>query len=161
MEEGALDMDLIVNEKTTDDGVNGIQLEVAIGDAMKCFGRSLGIRVPRSRFLPVKHTSDLLLIKSNLYTVENGFMMMSPDRKLSKAPIVKLCAQHFKKKQDFESRFASMPSILDLHHLTVSGDVWFGRNVVLKGTVIIIAHQGKHIHIPDDSILENQIVSCN
>ena len=28
--------------------------------------------MPRSRFLPVKKTSDLLLLMSNLYAVENG-----------------------------------------------------------------------------------------
>jgi UTP--glucose-1-phosphate uridylyltransferase len=30
---------------------------------------------------------------------------------------------------------------LELDHLTVSGDVTFGKGVVLKGTVIIIANQ--------------------
>ncbi len=43
---------------------------------------------------------------------------------------------------DFLSRFASIPNILELDHLTVSGDVWFGRGVTLKGTVIIIANHG-------------------
>ena len=33
---------------------------------------------------------------------------------------------------DFLSRFASIPDILELDHLTVSGDVTFGRNVTLK-----------------------------
>jgi hypothetical protein len=36
---------------------------------MKCFDNCRGINVPRSRFLPVKKTSDLLLIMSNLYQV--------------------------------------------------------------------------------------------
>jgi hypothetical protein len=33
------------------------------------FRRSIGIRVPRSRFLPVKSTSDLLAVQSNLYDI--------------------------------------------------------------------------------------------
>ena len=33
---------------------------------------------------------------------------------------------------DFLSRFASIPNILELDHLTVSGDVTFGRNITLK-----------------------------
>lgn len=34
--------------------------------------------------------------------------------------------------KEFLSRFASIPDILELDHLTVSGDVTFGRNVTLK-----------------------------
>lgn len=38
-----------------------------------------GINVPRSRFLPVKSCSDLLLIKSSLYTLQHGVLtMVSP-----------------------------------------------------------------------------------
>ena len=64
--------------QTTDDGVQVIQLEIAVGAAMKCFEKCHGIKVPRSRFLPVKKTDDLLLIKSNLYTLQNGVLKMSP-----------------------------------------------------------------------------------
>ncbi|MPD02048.1 UTP--glucose-1-phosphate uridylyltransferase [Portunus trituberculatus] len=51
--------------------------------------------------------------------------------------------------------------MLELDHLSVSGDVTFGRRVVLKGTVIIIANHGDRIDIPAGSILENKIVSGN
>ena len=37
----------------------------------------------------------------------------------------------------------------------------FGKNVTLKGTVIIIANHGEQIDIPDGSVLENKIVSGN
>ena len=80
MDEGTLDMEIIVNPKTTDEGVRVIQLEIAVGAAMKCFEKCKGIKVPRSRFLPVKKTDDLLLIKSNLYTIQNGVLKMSPVR---------------------------------------------------------------------------------
>ena len=59
------------------------------------------------------------------------------------------------------SRFSSVPDILELDHLTVSGDVTFGKRVSLKGTVIIIANHGDRIDIPDGAILENKIVSGN
>ena len=36
----------------------------------------------------------------------------------------------------------AIPNIMDLDHLTVSGDVYFGRNVVLRGTVIGKNHLG-------------------
>lgn len=34
--------------------------------------------------------------------------------------------------QEFLKRFASIPDMLELDHLTVSGDVTFGKGVVLK-----------------------------
>ena len=36
------------------------------------FPDAVGMNVPRSRFLPVKRTSDLLLIQSNLFNIERG-----------------------------------------------------------------------------------------
>jgi UDP-N-acetylglucosamine pyrophosphorylase len=42
-------------------------------------------------------------------------------------------------------RFASVPDVLELDHLTVSGNVTFGRGVSLKGTVIIIANHGDQV----------------
>ena len=54
-------MEIIVNPKIIDGGVKIIQLETAIGAAMKNFENSVGVNVDRSRFLPVKTTSDLFL----------------------------------------------------------------------------------------------------
>ena len=49
--ENTLDMEIIVNPKQLDGGVNVIQLETAIGAAMKCFDRASGVNVPRSRLV--------------------------------------------------------------------------------------------------------------
>jgi UTP--glucose-1-phosphate uridylyltransferase len=56
---------------------------------------------------------------------------------------------------NFQKRFRTIPNILELDHLTVAGDVWFGRKVTLRGTVIIVANEGSRIDLPDGSILEN------
>jgi UDP-N-acetylglucosamine pyrophosphorylase len=45
--------------------------------------------------------------------------------------------------QDFHKRFKTIPNIVDLDHLTVSGDVHFGRNVTLRGTVISMLQKRK------------------
>lgn len=156
-----LEMEIIVNPKHLDTGVDVIQLETAAGAAMKDFNGAIGINVPRSRFLPVKKTSDLLLVKSNLYTMQNGTLVMSPLRAFPTVPLVKLGDNHFAKVREFLRRFASIPDMLELDHLTVSGDVTFGKDVSLKGTVIIIANHGDRIDIPPGSILENKIVSGN
>ncbi|XP_022085959.1 UTP--glucose-1-phosphate uridylyltransferase-like isoform X1 [Acanthaster planci] len=160
IEEKMLDMEVIVNNKSLENGTNVIQLETAVGAAMKCFDGALGVNVPRSRFLPVKRSSDLLLAMSNLYSLKAGSLIMSPLRQFRTTPIVKL-GTHFDKVRDFLKRFDGIPDMLELDHLTVSGDVTFGKGISLKGTVIIIANHGDRIDIPPGAILENKIVSGN
>lgn len=157
--ENGLDLEVLVNNKTLD-GNKIIQLETAVGAGIRHFNGSMGINVPRTRFLPVKTCSDLLLLKSNLYSLSHGELVINPERPVSTSPLVKL-GDDFKHVSDFMTRFKTMPDIKELMHLTVSGDVNFGRHVVLKGTVIIIAEKGNHIDIPSNSILENKIVSGN
>ncbi|GAB1605663.1 UTP--glucose-1-phosphate uridylyltransferase-like isoform X1 [Argonauta hians] len=160
VEEKTLCMEIIVNHKTLDNGINVMQLETAAGAAIASFKNAIGIQVPRSRFLPVKTTSDLLLIMSNLYTMRSGGLEMSPQRSFPSVPLVKL-GDTFKTVKDFLARFSSIPDMLELDHLTVAGDVTLGKRVVLKGTVIIIANHGSRIDIPAGSVLENKIVSGN
>ncbi|EFA06874.2 UTP--glucose-1-phosphate uridylyltransferase isoform X2 [Tribolium castaneum] len=159
--QGSLSLEIIINNKSLNNGLNVIQLETAVGAAMKSFEAGIGINVPRSRFLPVKKTQDLLLVMSNLYSLKNGSLVMSPQRMFPTTPLVKLGDNHFAKVKDFLGRFATIPDLIELDHLTVSGDVTFGRGVSLKGTVIIIANHGERIDIPSGANLENKIVSGN
>ncbi|XP_065919351.1 UTP--glucose-1-phosphate uridylyltransferase-like [Dysidea avara] len=155
-------MEVIVNQKSAPGGSGMIiQLETAAGAAMKNFDRAIGMKVPRSRFLPVKTTSDLLLMMSDLYIATNGSLVMNPKRGFTTVPLVKLGDKNFQKVKDFLKRFQNVPNILELDHLTVSGDVTFGTNITLKGTVIVIANHGEKIDIPSGTVLENKIVSGN
>lgn len=80
----------------------------------------------------MKTTSDLLLAMSNLYNVRNGSLYMNHARMFSISPLVKLDDENFAKIKDLLSRFSTIPDVLELDHLTVSGDVTFGSNVSLK-----------------------------
>eukprot|EP00040_Diaphanoeca_grandis_P009660 m.49649 g.49649 ORF g.49649 m.49649 type:complete len:530 (-) comp21080_c0_seq1:304-1893(-) len=160
MEAEALHMEIIENKKKLKDGTPVIQLEQAVGSAIKNFNGAIGINVPRSRFLPVKQSQDLLLVMSDLFEFANGALSLSPKRVFPTLPLVKLGAD-FKGVEDFLRRFETIPKVLNLDHLTVAGDVNFGRNVTLKGTVIIICNEGEHIDIPDGSVLENKIITGN
>jgi len=73
-------------------------------------------------------------------------------------PVIKL-GDHFKKIQQFQKRLRYIPRIMELDHLTVTGDVYFGRNVTLRGTVIIVAGEGQRLDIPDGCVLENRLIS--
>ncbi|KAJ6500028.1 UTP-glucose-1-phosphate uridylyltransferase [Mycena vitilis] len=160
MDNGGMQLDIITNPKVTERGEAVIQLETAAGAAIKHFKNAHGINVPRSRFLPVKSCSDLLLIKSDIYSTENGHLVLTPERMFGTTPVIKL-GDHFKKIQQFQKRFKTMPTIIDLDHLTVTGDVYFGRHVKLGGTVIVVANEGQRIDIPDGCVLENRLVSGN
>jgi len=155
------DMDVIINQKNVD-GKPVLQLERAAGAAIQYFSGAIGVNVNRSRFLPVKSTSDLFLLQSNLYTMADGSLVMSKKRSSTfpTGPLVKL-GEKFTKVSDFMDRFKGIPDVLELDHLTVSGDVTFGSHVVLKGTIIIVANQGSRIDIPTGSVLENKVVSGN
>ena len=76
--------------QTLEGSLNVIQLETAVGAAIKSFNFPMGVNVPRSRFLPVKTTSDLLLVMSNLYSLDAGSLTMSKKREFPTTPHVKL-----------------------------------------------------------------------
>ncbi|GAB2287471.1 hypothetical protein Dimus_021847 [Dionaea muscipula] len=151
VEADALKMEIIPNPKEVD-GIKVLQLETAAGAAIRFFDNAIGINVPRSRFLPVKATSDLLLVQSDLYTLEDGFVIRNKARVNPANPSIEL-GPEFKKVGDFLKRFKSIPSIIELDSLKVTGDVWFGAGVVLKGNVIIKADS--KLEIPDGAVLEN------
>ncbi|KAL7747023.1 UTP-glucose-1-phosphate uridylyltransferase [Sorochytrium milnesiophthora] len=155
-----MNMDVIVNVKTSEAGEKVIQLETAVGAAIKHFKGAKGVNVPRSRFLPVKSTSDLFLVTSDLYRLNHGELSMNPQRLFNTIPIVKLSEQ-FKKVNNYQARFRGSPRILELDHLTVTGDVTFGNDVTLKGTVIIVANHGNRIDIPAGSVLEDKVITGN
>jgi len=152
-----LNIDFIVKTRTVK-GRSVVQLETPASMAIHNFKKSAGMLVPRIRYRPVKTTSELLQAQSELYELRNGMLVMNPSRVPATVPLVKL-GEEFSTLEEYEKRFASIPNILELDHLTVSGDVRFGTNVTLKGTVIIVADTGSSIVIPDGSVLENKIVA--
>ena len=70
---GVLGLPLIRNVKNVDPTDPGspkvVQLETAMGAAVEVFEGAVAIEVDRSRFLPVKTTNDLLVLRSDVYDV--------------------------------------------------------------------------------------------
>ncbi len=137
--DGVLGLPMIVNRKTVDPGDSSspgvVQLETAMGAAIGVFEGAAAIRVPRSRFAPVKTTNDLLVVRSDAYELADDFTVhLASDR----APLVDLDADHFKLLADFEERFpGGAPSLVQCERLTVKGDVRFGADVVVRGDVTV------------------------
>jgi UTP--glucose-1-phosphate uridylyltransferase len=113
------------------------QLETAMGAAIGVFEGAQAIRVPRARFVPVKKTSDLLVLRSDAFVLGEGARIeLAAGR--ADAPLVELDDDHFKLLDDFEARFpGGAPSLVGAERLAVAGDVTFGRDVTVRGDVTV------------------------
>ena len=135
--DGVLGLPMIVNRKTVDPGDPSspavVQLETAMGAAIGVFEGADALRVPRTRFAPVKTTDQLLVVRSDAYELEDDWTV-HPARE--RIPLAELDPEFFKLLRDFEARFAhGPPSLVDCERLTVAGDVSFGHDVVVRGSV--------------------------
>jgi len=158
--DGDLELDFVLNNLVQPTGRLEVLLETPASMAIQCFSKAEAIHVPRMRYRAVKSTAQLMLAQSNIFTFDNetGEMVMNPRRVPATVPLIKL-GEEYASVADFQKRMPVVPNILELEHLTVSGDVYFGSGVVLKGTVIVVANHGERVDIPDGVVLENKIIS--
>jgi UTP--glucose-1-phosphate uridylyltransferase len=141
---GALDLPVIVNRKTVDPRDPAtpevVQLETAMGSAIGLFDGARAVRVPRTRFAPVKTTDDLLVLRSDAYALTEDWRVEPSPSGRDTPPFVALDPAHHRMLADFEERFASgPPSLVGCDRLVVRGDLRFGAGVVARGTVEISA----------------------
>ncbi|MBI2927028.1 MAG: UTP--glucose-1-phosphate uridylyltransferase [Verrucomicrobia bacterium] len=140
---GAIPLPLITNTKTVDPrnpaSPKVLQLESAMGAAIECFEQTGALVVPRSRFAPVKTTSDLLVLRSDACRVTDDHRLVLVDERNGQPPLVDLDQQHYKLLADFERYFADgAPSLVHCDSLTVRGPVRFAAGVVCEGQVEIV-----------------------
>ena len=153
MEQGPMDLNLIVNEKRVA-GRPVIQLETAIGAGLESFDRGQGLVVERDRFLPVKNISDLLLIQSGLFALDNGRLTQSPTRHKKSLPIISF-REPFRDLREYQKRIPVIPDMLELESLELEGDVCFEGEVSLKGRVTLIG-KDKPIRIAAGTCLDDR-----
>ena len=153
--DGVLGLPIIRNVKTVDpadpSSPEVIQIETAMGAAIGVFAGAGAIEVGRSRFLPVKATSDLLVLRSDAYELAAGAeVRLVPER--TAAPLVDL-DKPYKLVNDFDARFPhGAPSLVRCDRLSVKGDWTFGRDVRVVG-VAEVAAEGSPGTIADRSVL--------
>ena len=144
---------LIVNRKTVDPRDPSIpevlQLETAMGAALGAIDGARAVLVPRTRFAPVKTTDDLLVLRSDAYTLDDDGGDVRPTYD-GPPPVVALDPEFYKSLPDLEARFPhGAPSLTHARHFTVHGDVTFGRDVVVRGDATV---QGPAT-VPDGTVL--------
>ncbi len=134
---GVLGLPLIRNEKTVDprdpSSTKVIQIESAMGAAIEVFDRAEAIEVGRDRFIPVKKTNELLLLRSDCYEVDEESYRLH--RRCSTVPAVDLDPATYGMIDDFNWRFPYPLSLKEAHSFTVRGDITFGRDVTVRSDV--------------------------
>ena len=136
-----LGLPMIVNEKTVDPADKSspavYQLETAMGAAIGVFEGAQAIRVPRSRFVPVKKTSTCSC-SAPTPTCSATVRGSRWPRGASARRWSMLDDDHFKLVRDFDAHFpAGAPSLREAERLIVEGDVTFGRDVAVRGSVTV------------------------
>ncbi len=156
--DGVLELPLIINRKTVDprdsDSTPVLQLESAMGAAIGSFEGAQLLLVPRTRFVPVKTTDDLLVMRSDVYEMSESDMVVSPvAERAEDLPYVELDSRYYKLLDGFEERFpGGPPSLREAERLIVHGDVTFGAGVVVRGAVEL--ERDEPDRIDDETVLE-------
>jgi UTP--glucose-1-phosphate uridylyltransferase len=149
--DGVLGLPMIRNSKTVDprdtSSPKVVQLETAMGAAISLFDRASALRVPRTRFAPVKTTDDLLGVRSDAYVLtEDWQTVLNPRRPYNGPPVISLDPKYYKLVDEMERRFPyGAPSLVECERLSVKGDVRFGPGVVCRGAVEVTNDRAEQI----------------
>ena len=140
---GFIPLPMIKNGKTVDPKDDAspkvIQLETAMGAAIECFKGAGAVVVPRTRFAPVKKCNDLLLLRSNAFSVVDSVIGLSPKVASGKAPVVDLDSKAYKLVDQLEAATrGGEPSLTKCDKLVVKGKVNLTRRNVFVGTVTVV-----------------------
>lgn len=135
--EGVLPLPVIRNEKPVNPRDSGsprvVQLETAMGAAICLFENATTITVSRSRFVPVKTTEDLLLLRSDCFRLDEGGRVRAT---VTPLPHVRL-SDSYRGIRDFEERFAAVPSLVSASRLDIQGDWRFQADITVTGDCVL------------------------
>jgi UTP--glucose-1-phosphate uridylyltransferase len=148
---GILGLPLIRNVKTVDPAdprsPEVVQVETAMGAAIEVFEGARTIEVGRDRFVPVKTTNDLLVLRSDAYDLGGDFVL---NQAAGTLPFVELSGV-YKTVDEFDQRFSDgVPSLKEAQSFKVDGDWTFGERVRVVGEVELTGERG---HVDSGTVL--------
>lgn len=154
---GVLPLPIIRNYKTVDptnpDTTKVVQLETAMGAAIGLFDGAICVQVDRMRFLPVKTTDDLFIMRSDRFHLTDSYEMEDGNYLF---PDVKLDPRYYRNIEDFNKRFPyAIPSLAAANSVTINGDWTFGHDVVFYGDAVL-EDQGKPSYVPNGEFVGPQ-----
>lgn len=143
---GLLGLPLIRNAKTVDPtdpaSTPVIQLESAMGAAIEVFDGARAIAVGRDRFVPVKTTNELLLLRSDVFALGDDGRLVAT----AEIPEIDLAKRHYQLIDDFEARVRVVPSLRRATSLVVRGDWVFDAPLEVVGD-LVLADEGGQRHV--------------
>ena len=148
-----LELPLICNPKPVDprdpESASVFQLETAMGAAIGVFAGARALRVPRRRFAPVKTTDDLLVVRSDAYSLKDDYTVTLASNAGSGPPAVTLDPLCYRLVDDFELRFPSgAPSLIECESLQIKGDITFSQKISIKGRVKLANEGSQPLTLP-------------
>ena len=159
-QKGRVTLPIILNPKTLDprdpQSPPVYQIETAMGAAIGLFDGAAAVRVPRSRFIPVKSSNELLAVRSDCYLFSpRRRLIPNPERTLDTIHI-NLDPHFFAHREDFNARVpvGGEPSLKDCETLTVNGDVRFEKGVRIVGRVTITNTGAQQAVIREGTVIE-------
>jgi UDP-N-acetylglucosamine pyrophosphorylase len=159
---GFVPLPLIKNSKNVDPrdkkSISVFQLETAMGAAIECFDNTGAILVPRSRFAPVKTTSDLFALRSDAYEVTSDWRLKVADTLQGTPPRVDLEPQHYGIVDQLDRLLEDgVPSLKHCQELIVRGPVRFGTGQTFRGQVTIENPATEPKRLPEGQYADTRI----
>jgi UTP--glucose-1-phosphate uridylyltransferase len=156
---GDLGLTLIQNRKQIR-GRRIIQIETAMGAAIACFPRARALLVGRDRFCPTKRVADLFALRSDACMLDAmDRLRRNPlrPRNLPFMPRVVFGEDFLESPDNIPERFEDPKSVslLKAHTLEVQGPVFFEKDVVIEGSVVVQAPSGDEFRVPRGSLLKD------
>ena len=147
---GVLRLPLIRNAKTVDPADPASppvwQIECAMGAAIEIFDGATAIAVSRRRFVPVKTTNELTLLRSDVFDFGEDWV---PRATVETLPVVTLSSD-YKLIGGLEALMPYPLGLRDARTLAVRGPWRFGRDVRVVGDVVLGPKGGT---VPDGAVL--------
>jgi len=163
---GTVKLPMILNPKNLDPrdefSPPVYQIETAMGSAISIIEEATAIRVPRSRFFPVKTCNELLAVRSDCFLCsDDKQLIVNPERGQDDNCLninIDLDHRYYRKIDMFNKRFANgIPSLIDCKSLKIIGDVFFEGNVKIKGNIVITNRSGSQGVIKEGMIIERDL----
>merc|ERR1719174_2544147 len=160
---GTLPLPVMVNDKTVDPrdkaSTKVIQLETAMGAAIAAFQGATALRIPRSRFAPVKKCDDLVALRSDAYVLTEDFRIELAPARNGIPPTIKL-DDLYKFVDAMDTLIPNgPPSLIGCKSMKIEGkNIEFaGKGVVVKGDVKFV-NKGEDKKVVADGTYEDTTV---
>ena len=158
-----LGLPVVVNPKRIDPSDDSspevYQIETAMGSAISVFKKATAIRVPRTRFFPIKKCQDLLALWSDCYVMtKEASIIQNPKRRFGTIKI-DLDERYYTKIDQLKERFPhDIPSLIDCESLRIKGNIYFDRGIVIKGDVNIISSSSRKVVVHQGAVINKDLI---